>query len=110
MAPKNAWVLGNYASFLLFTLNHIDGAIEYGKRALAEMDYPSARNNLSLALLIRASKSFKSGKIEAAQKDFQFAASTGISGSHLVKYCGYYCFDIKKMIEFFQGRKDQSVH
>ena len=110
MAPKNAWVLGNYAGFLLVTLGHIDGAIEYGKRALAEMDYPVARNNLSLAYLIRASKLFKSGNVTAARKDYQSARSIGLNGSHLMKYCVKYCSDIKEMMAIFQAKNGEAEH
>lgn len=100
--PHDAWTLGNYAGFLLFTLSDIDGAIEYGKRALAEMNYPMARENLGLAVLIRASKFFKSGNAAAARKDYEFARSIGLSGSYQMKHCGHYCFDIEEMIEIFR--------
>lgn len=48
--PDNAWNWGNYASFLLFHYNDVDGAIVNGREALSRMNYGSARFTLACAL------------------------------------------------------------
>ena len=53
--PTSAWTLGNYAFFLLYTMDDVDGAIHFGNKALEQMTYPIARNTTALAYLIKAS-------------------------------------------------------
>lgn len=48
--PESAWILGNYASFLLFSYGDIDGAIENSKKALQVMNYDMGKFILACAL------------------------------------------------------------
>ena len=48
--PENAWKLGNYASFLLFDYDNVDGAIENGRKAISIMNYGMGRFTLACAL------------------------------------------------------------
>lgn len=49
-SPHDAWILGNYANFLLFSFNDVDGAIEKGQQALDVMNYGVGRFILACAL------------------------------------------------------------
>ena len=48
--PESAWILGNYASFLLFSYGDIDEAIKNSKKALEIMDYEMGKLVLACAL------------------------------------------------------------
>ena len=48
--PESAWILGNYANFLLFSRGDIDEAIENGKKALQIMNYDMGKFVLASAL------------------------------------------------------------
>lgn len=48
--PDNAWLYGNYASFLLYKVGDYDKAIQYGRMALERMDYGVGRQTLAAAL------------------------------------------------------------
>lgn len=48
--PESAWILGNYASFLLFSYGDIEEAIENSKKALKIMSYEMGEFILACAL------------------------------------------------------------
>lgn len=48
--PDTAWSYGDYASFLLYTKGDYEKAIEYGRKALAIMNYGVGRQALAAAL------------------------------------------------------------
>lgn len=48
--PESAWILGNYAHFLLFSYGDIDEAIKNGEKALQIMNYEIGRLVLACAL------------------------------------------------------------
>src|SRR4029077_7991996 len=50
LMPKDAWVHGNYASFLLFQRGDFENAIKQAREALAIMEYGNARTTLAIAL------------------------------------------------------------
>lgn len=104
--PTSAWTLGNYAGFLLFTMDDIDGAIDYGDKALAEMPYPLARNITSLAYLIKASVQTKQGDTSSAINSYKRAELIGYDKNYVNKHCGEYCPDIKKLwLNYPQNRQ-----
>lgn len=49
-SPNNAWTWGNYASYLLFTYDDVDGSIEKGRKAIEIMNYGMGRFTLGCAL------------------------------------------------------------
>lgn len=49
-APDDAWIWGNYSSFLLFSYSDVDGAIAKGQKAISIMDYGMGRFTLACAL------------------------------------------------------------
>jgi tetratricopeptide (TPR) repeat protein len=95
--PTNAWILGNYASFLLFT-NDIDGAINYGDKALEQMNYPIARNTTALAYLMKASTLQRAGSLSSAKHNLGRAISIGFDEGYVLEHCDTYCSDIRKML------------
>jgi Tfp pilus assembly protein PilF len=50
LTPGDAWVRGNYASFLLYRKGDYDGAIRYAREALDIMQYGNAEETLAMAL------------------------------------------------------------
>ncbi len=48
--PESAWNWGNYSSFLLFSYDDVDGAIENGQKAISIMNYGMGRFTLACAL------------------------------------------------------------
>ena len=48
--PDDAWIYGNYSSFLLFSMKDVDAAITNGEKALSIMDYGMGRFILGCAL------------------------------------------------------------
>ncbi len=72
--PNSAWIWGNYANFLLFTYQDIDGAIEYAEEALTRMNYGGARFTLGCALFVKWAKLLESSpNKEEAQEYFDRA-------------------------------------
>jgi tetratricopeptide (TPR) repeat protein len=59
--PDSAWVYGNYAYFLLFRFNDVDGAIDNGRKALRLMDYGAGRFTLASALYTKWAMLIKEG-------------------------------------------------
>ncbi len=102
VAPNDAWTLGNYASFLLFTMQDIDGAVFYGKQALKRMDYPLARNLTGLALLLKACQAFDAGELNQAEEYYREAKDTQYNAGYLRKYCRNCCHQISAMQEIFE--------
>ena len=51
--PNDPWIMGNYASYALFTLGQFDEAVSYCNKALAIRDYRAARSTLAAAYLRR---------------------------------------------------------
>ncbi|MEM7227168.1 MAG: tetratricopeptide repeat protein [Pseudomonadota bacterium] len=103
--PNHAWTLGNYAAFRLIQFDDVESAIDYGHRAIAIMNYPLARSNLGLAYLIRASKSFKAGKLEAARADYVIAMAQNPSPLYIERHCGSHCEDIETMVQEIQNQE-----
>jgi len=67
-APESAWNWGNYASFLLFYYQDVDGAIRNGRKALSIMNYGAARFTLASSLYTKWSALKAEGRLEEAQK------------------------------------------
>lgn len=93
--PTNAWALGNYAFFLLFDVDDIDGAINYGDKALMQMTYPLAQNTTALAYLMKASMLQRSGDLVSAKTTANRALSIGFDEEFVFRYCKKYCADIR---------------
>lgn len=53
LEPNNAWIWGNYASYLLFDKGDYDQAISNGEKSLAIRDYPVGRYNVAMAYLTK---------------------------------------------------------
>jgi tetratricopeptide (TPR) repeat protein len=96
--PTSAWVLGNYAFFLLFTMDDVDGAISYGDKALKKMQYPLAQNTTALAYLMKASILKRSGNAVSAKTNVNRALSIGFDENFVFKYCLDHCTDIRKIL------------
>ena len=72
--PSSAWSWGNYASFLLFRRNDIDGSIKAGEKALSIMDYGMGRFTLACALYTKWALAKQSnGSAKDAQVIFERA-------------------------------------
>lgn len=95
--PTSAWRLGNYAHFMLFNKRDIDGAIEYGEKALEQMRYPIAENITSLAYLMKASIQKDNGNHSEARKNLERAHSIGYDDAYIEKYCAEYCNAIRRL-------------
>lgn len=106
--PDHAWTLGNYAWFLLSDLGDVEGAIEFGKRALDKKDYPMARRSLALAYLVQASKLFKSGDVDESWSSYQLARNVGIDRAFIKTYCRQYCSDIEEFMASVESGAGQS--
>ncbi|SFM95060.1 hypothetical protein SAMN05660284_00079 [Formivibrio citricus] len=100
--PNSAWVLGNYASFLLYRKHDVDAAIQYGERALKQMDYGVARADTSLAYLVKASIEEKAGNREVAMKLFNRASEIGYSFDYVKKNCTIYCNGVLPAVKKFE--------
>jgi len=72
LSPSRAWRWGNYASFLLYTYNDVDGAIEKSRKALSIMDYGIARGTLASALYTKWAR--LNGDVEAQEEANQYFA------------------------------------
>jgi len=97
--PTNAWALGNFAGFLLFTMHDVDEAIRYGDKALSQMKYPIAENTTALAYLMKASILRRAGDIALSEDHVKRAISIGYSDSYVFEYCASYCADIQEMLK-----------
>jgi Tfp pilus assembly protein PilF len=51
--PDDAWLWGNYANFLFYRNQDIDGSIEKSREAISHMDYGIARSTLANALFTK---------------------------------------------------------
>lgn len=95
--PTNAWVYGNYASFLLTKMDDIDGAIQHGEKALEIMQYPHARNITGIAYIYKSTKAYNNGDHENARKYYLKGLSYGVTQEYINKHCYEYCAGIKKV-------------
>jgi len=70
-APDDAWIWGNYSSFLLFSYGDVDGAIAKGQKAISIMDYGMGRFTLACALYTKWALLLQDGnKKKEAQQYF----------------------------------------
>ncbi len=74
--PESAWKYGNYAEFLLYEWNDVDGSIDTSRKALKLMDYGAARFTLSAALYTKWAKLLKEGKSQAEVKSYYDEAAS----------------------------------
>ncbi|MBK8187403.1 MAG: hypothetical protein IPK77_09310 [Cellvibrio sp.] len=75
--PKSAWVRGNYAGFLLFTFNDVDGAIKNAEQALEIMNYGLGRFTLACALYTKWAQ-LKSDPVTSTQAQVFFEKAWAI--------------------------------
>jgi len=94
----SAWNLGNYSEFLLFVMHDVDGAIEYGEKALQVMKYPIASNNTALAYLMKASGLKRSGNASTVKKYVDRAKALDFDDGFVFQYCSPYCSDIQNLL------------
>ena len=106
--PESAWILGNYAHFLLFNKGDVSSAIQYGEKALALLEYPLAKNVTGFAYQISAAEKFSIGNKEEAMSLYKRSLEIGVSDSFARKYCRTLCSDIQKVREAY-ARLDGSV-
>lgn len=97
--PTDAWALGNYAGFLLFTMNDVDGAIKFGEMALNQMNYPIAQNTTALAHLMKGSTLKRVGKLEDSAIHLRRARSIGVSEEYVFEHCQHDCTNLTKMLK-----------
>jgi len=73
LEPKEAWLKGNYASFLI-RRGEYDAAIAMAKKALAQMDYGVAHHTLAKAHCVKGEQHlWDRNNAEAARKEFEAA-------------------------------------
>ncbi|MEM7227003.1 MAG: tetratricopeptide repeat protein [Pseudomonadota bacterium] len=105
--PNQAWSLGNYASFLLIHYDDVEGAINYGERAVAILNYPLARSNLGLAYLIRAAQRFEAGNLAAARADYKRSIAQRPTRFYVERYCKSHCEAIEAMTREIRKRDQE---
>lgn len=96
--PLNAWTLGNYSSFLLFSMLNADDSITYGERALAITSSPFARNITSLAHLVKAVELERETRHIDARKHVHSAVSIGVDEKFISEKCHNYCAEFKALL------------
>ncbi len=94
MAPTAPNLNANYAQFLLMRFGDADGAIEYAGKALSLMPYESARQTLSLALLLKSGRYLRSGNLPKARSTLGQASLVGIDQDYARKWCLDFCNDV----------------
>ena len=64
--PESAWNWGNYASFLLYFREDVDGAISNAEKALSIMNYGMGKFTLACAIYTKWAKQLESGNSDKA--------------------------------------------
>lgn len=106
--PSHAWTHGNYAYFLLYTRGDYDGAIIYGNKALALMQYPMAQGITGMAYLVKASQLFKNESTRKKSKKYiRKALSYGIDQWYIKDHCEKFCTDIARMNKAYKAARSK---
>lgn len=106
--PNSAWTHGNYANFLLHNRGDYEGAIIYGSKALALMQYPMAQGVTGMAYLVKASQLYKDEDTrKKAKKYIRIALSYGIDQWYIKDNCGNFCADIARMGKAYKEARSE---
>jgi tetratricopeptide (TPR) repeat protein len=85
--PGSAWVRGNYGRNVIMYFGDFDSGERLAREALAIMDYPHARQTLSLALYGRWALAVKEGKPLAASEPLYQVAYRNDPGGRSLPEC-----------------------
>ncbi len=85
--PGNAWVRGNHARNVIMHFGDFDSGEKLAREALAIMDYPHARQTLSLALYGRWALAMKEGEPLATREPLYEAAYRNDPGGRYLPEC-----------------------
>ena len=101
--PTNAYLLGDYAGFLLWYLSDAEEAIRYDRRAYELVPYPQVQQTVAAAYLSLSGEFLGRGQLNAAAETYASAKDLGFDENYVAQLCLETCDEIRAAMTAFRS-------